>query len=86
VIPSLGPVQVAALAVLAAADGMTGTEVAEHLGRDPRSIHQATRGLCDKGCIRVLTRRPAVGVSPAVWVATTTGRKALAAHQQRAAS
>ncbi len=85
-IPVLGPVQEAALAVLAAADGMTAAEVAERLGRDPRSIHQATQGLRDKGCIAVLTHRRRVGVSPAVWVATSTGRRALAARQQEAAS
>jgi predicted transcriptional regulator len=87
VIPALGPVQVAALAAVAASDdGMTVAEVAEHLGREPRDIHKAFRGLRDKACLEVLAYRRGAGVASAVWRATTTGRKALAACQQEAMS
>ena len=85
-IPSLGPVQVDILAVVAASDGMTAAEVAEILRREPRDIHKAFRGLHDKACLEVLTYRRRVGKASAVWGATTTGRKALAAHRQEAAT
>lgn len=85
---SLGAVQLAALAAIAAsADGLTVAALTTAMGRGEtarKSVNQAVRGLAGKGCVHVVRYERRMGNAAAVWGASTTGLAALEAEAARA--